>query len=147
MSYTKKWILPGQPFDGARQVRTAVFINEQHFSHEDEWDELDKISHHLELWDDNCPVACGRLYLRNDGWRIGRIAVMPDGRKKGLGALVVTALENKALSLGGELVTVAAQQTAVGFYQKLCYTQIPGTEFMDGDTPHIIMYKHLKTKD
>ena len=143
MEIIKKWITPGEAFDGAKAVRTAVFVDEQGFSHKEEWDDLDKLSFHLELWQNDCPVACGRLYEKEDGWRLGRIAVLPSHRGTGLGAQVVILLELKATLLGAKRITIASQKTACGFYKKLGFTEIAGTDFMDGHTPHIIMYKDI----
>ena len=143
MEITEKWILPGQPIDGARLVRSAVFIEEQGFSHSEEWDEFVKISHHVEFWRGDVPVACGRVYPKEDGYRIGRIAVAKIARGTGLGARVVLSLEKKAAELGAKMVTVAAQKQAQGFYDKLGYTVLEGSDFLDGHTPHIIMYKEI----
>ncbi|WP_421021017.1 GNAT family N-acetyltransferase, partial [Klebsiella pneumoniae] len=65
------------------------------------------------------PVAIGRLYLTpdNDG-QIRYMAVSPDYRSRGLGALVLMALESLARQEGAKRLVCNAREDAVSFYAK-----------------------------
>lgn len=53
---------------------------------------------------------------------LGRIVVLPEYRKKGLGRLVVTEAEKWARELGCNKAVLDSRDVAVGFYEKLGYT-------------------------
>lgn len=52
----------------------------------------------------------------------GRIVVLPEYRKQGLGRLVVTEAEKWARELGCRKAVLDSRDVAVGFYEKLGYT-------------------------
>ncbi len=68
----------------ASPIRFAVFVEEQGVPREIELDEHDPVSIHVVAFDDQQPVATGRLLP--DG-HIGRMAVLKDWRGRGIGAL------------------------------------------------------------
>lgn len=123
-------------------IRQEVFINEQGF--EEEFDEIDEIAYHVVLIDEELPVATGRLFphAEEGSFVLGRIAVLKSYRGKELGALVVSALCEKAKELGGKTAVLSAQTRARGFYEKLFFTAV-GEEYMDEHCPHIQMKKPL----
>ncbi|MCC4797452.1 bifunctional GNAT family N-acetyltransferase/hotdog fold thioesterase [Enterovibrio norvegicus] len=63
------------------------------------------------------PIAIGRLYISpdNDG-QIRYMAVSPDYRKRGLGALILMALESLARQEGAKRLVCNAREDAIGFY-------------------------------
>ena len=71
-------------------VRRTVFIEEQHVPEALELDESDSICHHVLVTDaDNKPVGTGRI--SPDG-RIGRMAVLKEYRRQGVGSALLAAL-------------------------------------------------------
>ncbi len=124
----------------AADIRREVFMEEQGFK--SEFDELDKTSVHAVLYIDGCPSATGRLFKGRSGWHIGRVAVRKEARGKGLGALIMQALEEKAASLGADYIKLSAQVRAEGFYERLGY-KAEGEEYFDEHCPHISMIKWL----
>ncbi|WBA14655.1 bifunctional GNAT family N-acetyltransferase/hotdog fold thioesterase [Salinivibrio proteolyticus] len=90
------------------------------------------------------PVAIGRLYLTpdNDG-QIRYMAVSPDYRSRGLGALVLMALESLARQEGAKRLVCNAREDAVSFYAK--HEFISQGELNDerGPIRHQQMVKHL----
>ena len=52
-----KWSAPGEAYSPAAQVRLAVFVEEQGYPKELEFDELDSGAWHLTLFDGETPVA------------------------------------------------------------------------------------------
>ena len=96
---------------------------------------------HLVVYDEDNPAATGRIRVTRSEFLIGRVAVMPDKRKTGLGTLVMRMLIRACCAMGGERQVLHAQLTARGFYEKLGFTAYGGV-FDDTGIPHIAM-EHL----
>ena len=126
----------------AKDIRMAVFVYEQGF--EDEFDEVDETAWHIEVWDQDQPVAVGRMFESGQcgTFTVGRIAVIKEWRKKNVGKTVMDALEDFVRQLGGNAVELSAQCTAIGFYEKLGYHQV-GDVYMDQFSPHMKMVKNF----
>ncbi len=122
-------------------IRHKVFVEEQHVPVEEELDDRDNQCRHVLVLVDDVPMATGRIDLEKHG-KIGRVAVHAHGRKLGLGRQVMAALEQIAREAGLPKVQLSAQNSAIGFYQKLGY-EVCGEEFMDAGIPHHDMEKSL----
>lgn len=128
----------GEPL--LRAVREAVFMREQGVSAELEWDGLDDSCRHaLALSHQGDAIGCGRLLA--DG-HIGRIAVLPQWRKKKVGTAIMEALLDHARGQGCKKVGVDAQTHAVPFYRNFEFVE-RGEVFMDAGMPHIKMSLEL----
>lgn len=64
---TAVWYEAGEDYAPAAEVRLHVFVEEQGYTEEEEFDEHDKTCPHLVLFDGETPVATGRLFLLSDG--------------------------------------------------------------------------------
>ena len=121
-------------------IRTKVFINEQMVPPDLEWDGYDK-----DCWQviakTESGQSIGTARMLYDG-HIGRMAVLPDFRKQGVGKMLLEALEKIALIQGIPTVILYAQTSAIDFYKKQGYT-ITSEEFMDAGIPHVTMEKKL----
>lgn len=126
----------------AKDIRVRVFVDEQGF--EDEFDDIDDRAWHIEGWDQDCPVAVGRMFESDQPgvYTIGRIAVIREWRQKSVGRAVMDTLESHARQLNAIAVELSAQCSAAGFYEKLGYVRI-GDIYMDQFCPHIKMRKYL----
>lgn len=125
-----------------REVRTVVFIEEQHVSEEEEWDGLDdQCTHVLAELGDGTPVGTGRLLP--DG-KIGRMAVMKEYRGRGVGGRILEFLMQIARDQGHEKVVLASQVHAIPFYERFGFTAY-GEEFPDAGIPHRWMKARLTT--
>ena len=121
--------------EDAKYIRTEVFVNEQGFSAE--FDDTDNTALHCVLYSDGKAAdAEGSVYA------IGRIAVLPEFRKGGLGSKVVTALEQAAEGMGAVRTELSAQVRASDFYRTLGY-EPTGEEYLDEYCPHVKMVKSL----
>lgn len=130
------WYESGKDFSPSAAVRKAVFIEEQGYTLEEEFDEYDKTCPHLVLFDGETPVATGRLILLPDGTaKLGRIAVLKSHRGLHLGAQIVETLIKRAKSDGAKRAYVSAQSYAVPFYNKFGLREY-GEEYLDGRIPH-----------
>lgn len=129
---------------GARQVRTEVFVQEQGVPIEMEWDDEDETALHALVRNRlGQPVATARLLQAAPGVaRIGRMAVNRVLRGSSLGREVLVALMQIAIRRGDHEVRLHAQRSAQGFYQRLGF-QTRGEPFDEAGIPHIEMFKAL----
>lgn len=133
------WYESGEEYTPSRQIRETVFVEEQGYTLEEEFDEYDAVCPHLVLFEGEAPVATGRLILLPDGTaKLGRIAVLKSHRGKHLGARIVEALLEKAKLLGAKRAYVSAQCYAIPFYNKFGFKEY-GEEYPDGRIPHMDM--------
>lgn len=96
-----KWSAPGEEYSQAAQVRLAVFVAEQGYPKDLEFDELDSGAWHLTLFDGASPVAAARLVTLSPGvLKPGRIAVLREYRKQHLGARLMEELLKKSGGAG-----------------------------------------------
>ncbi|KKW67000.1 4-hydroxybenzoyl-CoA thioesterase [Lampropedia cohaerens] len=131
--------------DAAAAVRKAVFVDEQGFALEEEWDGLDAQALHCVLF--NClqmPVAVGRMLVHAPGIaRVGRMCVVKALRGMAYGAQVLAALEQAARTRGDRQIVLHAQLAAQSFYRRQGY-QPHGEVFDEAGAPHIEMVKSLQ---
>jgi predicted GNAT family N-acyltransferase len=126
--------------EAACRVRFAVFVAEQRVPLEIELDEWDARSEHALVADEaGRTIATGRLLP--DG-HIGRMAVLPAWRSRGVGGAVLEALLARAAERGIRLALLNAQTHARGFYARFGFKQV-GAEFMEAGIPHVTMERHL----
>ena len=123
-----------------KRVREAVFIVEQHVPVELEWDGLDPNARHV-LAQSRGGVAMGTARLLPDG-QIGRMAVLKEWRRLGVGSALLEALLQIARSRGFSQVFLNSQTRAVAFYSRRSFKVASG-EFMDAGIPHVKMVLHL----
>ena len=132
-------------FEDAKKVRTAVFIEEQGYSADMEFDAEDGTATHAVLYLDGAPVATGRMLDLGDGvFKPGRIAVLKARRGEHLGEKIVAALMDEGIKKGAKEFHISAQTQARGFYEKLGYTCVDESNvYPDGHIPHIDMIKRI----
>lgn len=142
-----KWIAPGHSYDQAAQVRLAVFVTEQGYPRELEFDDLDETAWHLTLLDGDMPVAAARLVILSPGvLKPGRIAVLKEYRKQHLGARLMEELLKKAGQLGAKELHIGAQVQAQGFYEKFGFHVCGEPVYMDVHIPHVDMIREMKAE-
>jgi predicted GNAT family N-acyltransferase len=90
-------------------------------------------------------VGTGRLLQAAGGVaRIGRLAVLPAWRGRGLGSRMLRLLEEAALARGAQRVVVHAQVPARAFYARRGYSAEPGARvFLEDSLPHLRLSKPL----
>ena len=107
------------PWEKAQSVagplRFAIFVDEQNVPPGIELDELDASCVHAIAYDvDGKAIGTGRLLP--DG-HIGRMAVVPEWRRRGVGAEILEALIAEARRRGRKEVVLSAQLQAAEFYR------------------------------
>ncbi len=123
-----------------RAVRHAVFVIEQGIPAALEWDGIDPDCRHvLGCAGDGEPVATGRLMP--DG-QIGRMAVLPEWRRLGVGRMLLSRLLELAGSRGLRHVRLHAQLAVAGYYRRAGF-QESGVPFALAGIAHIRMTRSL----
>jgi predicted GNAT family N-acyltransferase len=117
------------------RIRREVFVREQGIPESEEWDGEDATSIHVVATLNREPVGTGRL---DRAGKIGRIAVMPGLRGRGIGALILGLLLDEARRLGIREPHLHSQVQAVPFYEKLGFAR-QGGEFDEAGIPHVRM--------
>lgn len=114
-------------------MRRTVFIEEQNVPETLEWDGLDETAAHvLAANAAGSPIGCGRLLP--DG-RIGRMAVLPEWRRRGVGRALLQTLLAAARNQGMTKVELSAQVNAIPFYEKAGF-RVCSAIYMDAGIPH-----------
>ncbi|MDW7614986.1 GNAT family N-acetyltransferase [Peribacillus simplex] len=129
----------------AFHIRKEVFVEEQGFQLESEFDEFDTLnapSEHILVYYNEQPVGTGRLRVVDGLGKLERICILEPYRKFGLGKIIIKTLEEIAKEMELSLVKLHGQTQAEGFYKKLGY-QTSSDVFMEDGGPHLLMKKEL----
>lgn len=123
-----------------REIREAVFVVEQAVDPDLEWDGLDDQCLQALAEDENRDaVGTGRLHPSG---KIGRMAVMPLWRSRGVGAAILQCLIESARQGGLEEVYLHAQSRVLEFYARFGF-EAEGEEFDEAGIPHRLMRLQL----
>jgi predicted GNAT family N-acyltransferase len=128
-------------FDALRRIRVGVFCIEQNVPEALEWDGIDvDCEHALAVDAQGVAVGCGRLLP--DG-HIGRLAVVPAWRGRGVGSALLTYFAALARERGHAIAHLNAQMHAIPFYEAHGFA-ITGEPYDDAGIPHQAMSKALR---
>ncbi len=120
----------------ASDIRMKVFVKEQGVPADIEMDAMDASSLHAIAVDlAGRPVGTGRLLP--DG-HIGRMAVLPKHRGKGIGGAILSSLLEVSFQRGDEEAVLSAQVQAVPFYTRFGF-EAEGDEYEEAGIPHVVM--------
>lgn len=126
--------------DDLRAVREPVFVQEQQVPIEMEWDELDPLCVHVIARDAaGKPIGTGRLTPEH---KIGRMAVLPEWRGRGVGDALLLALIEEAAQRRWPELRLHSQASAVGFYVKHGFVPY-GDRFMEAGIEHQSMRRQI----
>ncbi|MDO3388756.1 GNAT family N-acetyltransferase [Gilvimarinus sp. SDUM040013] len=129
-------------------IRKTVFIDEQGVSEDEEWDGKDQSARHfcVEYCAKPQPsvIGCARIvdetWRGNRGLHIGRVAVIKNWRKQGVGRYLMSSMLDWCAAPRRSQcpVFLHSQIDAMAFYQKLGFEPV-SDEFMDAGIPHRTM--------
>lgn len=117
------------------EIRFKVFVEEQSVPVEEELDGMDEVSTHFLATVDGNPVGVARLMPSG---QIGRMAVLIDYRRHGIGALLLHAAVMEALENGHAEPFLHAQTHALDFYAANGFVAF-GEVFLDAGIEHRAM--------
>lgn len=120
------------------KIREEVFHREQNIDISMMSDDKDKDAFHCIIYDFGIPVGSGRLYQDEEGYHIGRVAVLREYRGKNLGRDLMTGLMDKAWETGAQKISIHAQEHVIEFYEGLGFVK-KGDIFIEADIPHVEM--------
>ena len=125
----------------AKDIRIEVFMKEQGF--ENEFDDIDNISFHIVVFDEEKPIGTCRFFKENDHYTIGRVAVLKEYRNQHIGNVLLESAEKEIKKLNGALIVVYAQVRVSPFYEKQGYIQFGQIDDDEG-VPHMWMKKRIQ---
>ncbi len=119
---------------GAYYVRIQAMAKKHHITLRQEFDGHDgPETKYIVVTDEDFPIATARMYpLDQKSMMIGRVVVLPEYRRQGIGTMTVRACEKWAGELGYEKTVVESRDNKIGFYQRMDY-ELRG-ELTDGET-------------
>jgi predicted GNAT family N-acyltransferase len=126
--------------EDAKRVRLAVFVREQGIDPALELDDRDAVCVHAVAYDAaGEPIGTGRLL---PDAHVGRMAVLPAMRAKGIGVALLRALMAVARDRGDREVRLHAQTSAIGFYLREGFACV-GSPYEEAGIPHQTMSRRL----
>lgn len=126
----------------ALKIRVAVFVEEQQISKELEFDGLDDECLHFVSYDEDLPIAAGRLRIIDTIGKVQRICVLKEYRGKQIGNEIMHIIHETAKQNDVKQLLLHAQESAIPFYEKLGY-EITSEVFYEADIPHVEMKFNL----
>ena len=154
-------------FEDAEHVRRVVFMEEQ--GYENEFDEIDEAPSciHVTIYVDGDVAGCARVFPEElehtadteapaspacdfdegieagETYIMGRVAVLPAYRRRGLASKVVAAADEAARDAGAKLIKLHAQEYVIPLYARAGYIQIAAVDYEDEGQPHAWMARRL----
>ncbi len=125
--------------DDAHLIRHAVFVEEQQVPAEIEVDQMDPYCLHAVAYDQKSGAALGTGRLLPDG-HIGRMAVLPEARGRGIGGILLRSLMEQAQQRGHGRGVLNAQSTVQDFYTRHGFARTPMQEFEEAGISHVEMH-------
>lgn len=122
------------------RVRRMVFIEEQGVPEALEWESRDgDCAWFVAEAGEGTIIGIGRLTPEG---RVGRMAVLPEWRGRGVGSALLVAALTEARGRGQRRVELSAQSRAVPFYLRHGFCAL-GDEYLDAGIPHRTMTLEL----
>jgi predicted GNAT family N-acyltransferase len=128
--------------DAALALRYEVFCVEQGVSLAEERDGRDGEALHLVVVEDGEVIGTCRLLSEGSEVKLGRMAVAPAHRGRGLAAELLVEADARARELHAQRIALAAQLGARVLYERAGYASY-GDVFLDAGIEHVMMGKAL----
>ena len=135
--------LDSQVHHDSVQIRTHVFVEEQHVPANLEVDADEGKATYFVVYDAGLPVATARILPEGTGYHVQRVAVEKAYRKHGLGKMVLNAIIAYAREQNVAFLKLGAQLQAIGFYKTLGFQLTDQPEFLDVGIRHREMQLQL----
>jgi len=125
------------------EVRKKVYVDELNVPIELEFDEYDETAFHFVVEVDDFIVGTARLVVLDNEGNIGRVCILKDFRRKGLGTKLITSIIHASINMGLDRLIVEAKINALSFYKKIGFVT-EGNEYLEVGVPHKKMFLMLK---
>ena len=135
--------LDSQVHHDSVQIRTHVFVEEQHVPANLEVDADEGKATYFVVYDAGLPVATARILPEGTGYHVQRVAVEKAYRKHGLGKMVLNAIIAYAREQNVAFLKLGAQLQPIGFYKTLGFQLTDQPEFLDAGIRHREMQLQL----
>ena len=126
--------------------RFEVFVCEQKLVEEQDFDDKDKVCHHIMLKENERVVAYCRIVPKGVGYdyiSVGRVLVLSSHRRKGIAQeMMKVALEFIKNNLDEKTVVLSAQLYAKGLYESVGFKVISDV-YDEVNIPHVKMKVEL----
>jgi predicted GNAT family N-acyltransferase len=134
-------------------IREQVFIGEQGIEEAIERDGLDELAWHFVAWEGDTPCGTARVLGVDDEHRlvsasgaaivkIGRMAVLPAWRRRGIGRRLLDCAIDFARAHGARRAELSAQEYVVAFYEAAGFA-VSGAAYVEAGIPHRHMTRTL----
>ncbi len=128
-------------FNTAFDIRRRVFVEEQHVSPEEEYDEFENVSTHFLAYKETVPCGTARWRRTSDGVKLERFAVLADYRRLGVGKALMRAVLDNVFSQQPEPIEriyIHSQIRAMPLYAGFGFVSI-GPMFEEAGIQHYKM--------
>ena len=130
-------------FAQALSIRWQVFVGEQNVPPEVEHDHDDKKAIHFGAFDQDQMIGTGRVMIKGQRGKIGRLAILKPYRSQGAGMQLLNYIVSYGMESGFAELYLGALVQAIGFYEKAGFAA-EGELYDDAGIPHRTMRKRLK---
>ena len=120
-----------------------MFCGEQGVARSAEVDGRDADAIQIVAVEDERVIATCRLLFEPSGFRLGRMAVVAERRRSGVGTALLEAAEAEASRWGGREIVLHAQREVARLYASAGYVS-EGGAFLEEGIEHLRMRKELK---
>jgi predicted GNAT family N-acyltransferase len=121
----------------AFEIRTRVFVEEQHVDPKLEYDEFEETAHHYLVSNDGQAVGTARRRETNKGIKLERFAVLPEFRNKSTGAHLILFVLEDVIPLKKNIY-LHSQTRAIPFYERYGFIK-SGDPFYEAGIEHYFM--------
>ena len=132
---------PGE-VEAALRLRHRVFVHEQGVAVAADRDGRDGEARHVVAVRNGALVGTCRVIVDDGLGRLGRMAVEPELRGRGLGATVLEEAERVASAAGAKRMRLHAQVAARSLYERAGYETV-GETFLEEGIEHVTMERPL----
>jgi predicted GNAT family N-acyltransferase len=126
----------------ALELRRSVFCEEQGVPEHEEFTDQDSQAQHLVAIADGEVLGTCRLLFDRDTVQLGRLAVDPRARHRGIATGLLAHAERLARATGAQRIVLDAQTQALELYIASGYREL-GQRFLEVGIEHMRMEKSL----
>lgn len=121
------------------ELREVVFQKELGFRRELERDGYDGLANHAIAYENGVPAATGRILFDGEIYRISRVAVGKEYRKRGYGDFVVRMLINKAILAGAQEIYTSTLLPGRKMFESIGF-EVCGESYENGGLTYLPMW-------